>query len=236
MRSRDRLLVILGPAAVRSDYVRAEWQAALVDGKVVTPVLRLGDYGLVPPGVERICTAQTFKPTGPPSRRCRSCSGSSAIPSRRSPRSGVPCPRCQAHFQPRPDDLSALAGALLYDVEHPAVVEGPLRTTVLHGMGGVGKTVLASAFARSSSARRVFGDGIIWMTATPSMPALEIVRSVLLLTGSPIHRDADMAQAVTALRSWLDDRRCLIVLDNAWRMEQAAPIGEALSTVSRLLL
>src|SRR5688572_19359501 len=54
VRSRDRLLVVLGPAAVSSEYVRAEWQAALVDSKVVTPVLRLGDYDLVPPELKNL--------------------------------------------------------------------------------------------------------------------------------------------------------------------------------------
>ncbi|HEX6049857.1 MAG TPA: toll/interleukin-1 receptor domain-containing protein, partial [Gemmatimonadaceae bacterium] len=54
VRSRDRLVVVLGPGAVESDYVRAEWQAALVDSKVVTPVLRLGDYNLVPPELRNL--------------------------------------------------------------------------------------------------------------------------------------------------------------------------------------
>jgi hypothetical protein len=49
VRSRERTVVVIGPAAVKSDYVRAEWQAALVEGKAVTPVLRLGDFDLLPP-------------------------------------------------------------------------------------------------------------------------------------------------------------------------------------------
>ncbi|HEX6052697.1 MAG TPA: NB-ARC domain-containing protein, partial [Gemmatimonadaceae bacterium] len=145
-------------------------------------------------------------------------------------------PEMPAHFQPRPNELSALASTLLYDIDHPAVIDGPLRTTVLHGMGGVGKSVLAAAFARSSTARRVFGDGIIWATATPTMPALEIIRNILLLTGSPLGADATLSEGVTALRSWLDTRRCLIVIDNVWQVDQAAPLGGVLSTVSRLLL
>src|SRR5215207_3578414 len=54
IRQYDRLLVILGPSAVTSDYVRAEWQAALVEGKAVTPILRLGDYELVPPELKNL--------------------------------------------------------------------------------------------------------------------------------------------------------------------------------------
>ena len=44
----DRMLVVIGPLAVTSDYVRAEWQYALVASKVVTPILRLGQYDLLP--------------------------------------------------------------------------------------------------------------------------------------------------------------------------------------------
>lgn len=235
VRSRDRLLVVLGPAAARSDYVRAEWQAALVDGKVVTPVLRLGDYGLVPPELKNL-HCPDVRPGRPPEEAFGELLRILHDPV---PPVGAlkgPVPEMPAHFQPRPDDLSALAGTLLYDIGHPAVIDGPLRTTVLHGMGGVGKSVLAAAFARSSTARRVFGDGIVWVTATPTTTPPELVRSVLLLTGSPVHAEADLAEAVTALRSWLDTRRCLIVVDNVWQVEQAAPIAQALSTVSRLLL
>ena len=34
----------------------------------------------------------------------------------------------------------------------------------VHGMGGIGKTVLASALARSPRVRERFVDGIYWVT------------------------------------------------------------------------
>jgi hypothetical protein len=47
--ARERLLLVVGPKAVTSDYVRQEWQFAWSEAdKVVTPILRLGDYPLVP--------------------------------------------------------------------------------------------------------------------------------------------------------------------------------------------
>lgn len=36
----ERLVVVIGPRALRSDYVRAEWQAALSEQKPVIPLLR----------------------------------------------------------------------------------------------------------------------------------------------------------------------------------------------------
>jgi len=43
IHERDRLVLVVGPAAVTSDYVEAEWREALELGKPVNPVLRLGD-------------------------------------------------------------------------------------------------------------------------------------------------------------------------------------------------
>ncbi len=52
--ARDRFLLIVEPKAASSDYVRQEWQFAWFDEefaakKVVTPVLRSGDYPLAIP-------------------------------------------------------------------------------------------------------------------------------------------------------------------------------------------
>src|SRR5260370_35810328 len=46
--ARERLLLVAGPKAAVSDYVRQEWQFALHADKAVIPVLQQGDYPLVP--------------------------------------------------------------------------------------------------------------------------------------------------------------------------------------------
>src|SRR5574341_264568 len=46
--SRDRLILVIGPKTVQSDYVRPEWQYALTACKIIIPVLRIGDYNLLP--------------------------------------------------------------------------------------------------------------------------------------------------------------------------------------------
>jgi hypothetical protein len=45
---RERLVLVVGPKAAVSHYVRQEWQFALHANKEVTPLLRQGDYPLVP--------------------------------------------------------------------------------------------------------------------------------------------------------------------------------------------
>ena len=51
-------------------------------------------------------------------------------------------------FRPRPDDLTRIAAETLVDLERPVTVTGPERATIVHGMGGAGKSVLAAAFVR----------------------------------------------------------------------------------------
>jgi hypothetical protein len=42
--ARERLVLVVGPKAALSDYVRQEWQFALQADKAATPILRQGDY------------------------------------------------------------------------------------------------------------------------------------------------------------------------------------------------
>src|SRR5437763_4768397 len=46
--AHERLLLVVGPKAAVSDCVRQEWQFTLQADKAVTPILRQGDYPLVP--------------------------------------------------------------------------------------------------------------------------------------------------------------------------------------------
>ncbi|MEI6502002.1 MAG: toll/interleukin-1 receptor domain-containing protein, partial [Armatimonadota bacterium] len=46
--ARDRLVLVVGPDALASEYVEAEWRWAFDFGKPVNPVLRLGDYDTLP--------------------------------------------------------------------------------------------------------------------------------------------------------------------------------------------
>ncbi len=58
--ARDRLLLVVGPSAVSSAYVQQEWQFAWFEAdKVVTPILRQGDYPLAISDWP-CCTARIF--------------------------------------------------------------------------------------------------------------------------------------------------------------------------------
>ena len=46
--ARERLVLDVGQKAIPFDYVQQEWQFVLQADKAVTPILRHGDYSLVP--------------------------------------------------------------------------------------------------------------------------------------------------------------------------------------------
>src|SRR3954447_17206296 len=50
----ERVILVAGPAALASEYVRAEWQYALALSKPVIPVLRAGEMEVLPADVGRV--------------------------------------------------------------------------------------------------------------------------------------------------------------------------------------
>jgi len=86
----------------------------------------------------------------------------------------------------------------------------------VHGMGGIGKSVLAAALARDRKVREAFPDGVIWvgLGSAPDVTALQ----------RRVHRDlgGDGAfetehQGKEALKKQLLDKAVLLILDDVWR-------------------
>ncbi len=235
IRACERLVVVFGPAAAHSEYVRAEWQAALVDEKVVVPIVRTGSFADLP---DELRSLPAFD--GSDRRPFHDVVNelvrvlSEPVPPL-SPLKGA-VPDQPPHFRPRPDDMTHLASALFCDVQGPVVVSGTERVHVLHGMGGSGKSVLAAAFARSTAARRVFVDGVIWAGASPDHFSLDVLRTLLGLLGAPTIQLTTVPEAVSALRRTLAAGRTLVVLDNVWNLEQVEPIVQAMPPSSRVLV
>ncbi len=76
----------------------------------------------------------------------------------------VAVPELPACFLAQPDRIKALRDLLLVDLQKPVVVSGVAARVGLQGMGGIGKSVLASALAHGPEVRRAFPDGIFWIT------------------------------------------------------------------------
>ena len=50
IESVDRVVAVVGPRALLSEYVRSEWDHAVLFAKGIVPILRLGTYDLLPTG------------------------------------------------------------------------------------------------------------------------------------------------------------------------------------------
>lgn len=129
-----------------------------------------------------------------------------------------------AGFIGRDHELRALS-ALLAEAEGGCVTA---RIAVLTGMGGVGKTALAVRWAWA--ARERYPDGQLYAdlrghdTAGRAKP-LEVIAGFLTALGVAAGQvPADEDQASALLRSVLDRRRILVLLDNAADAEQVRPL------------
>jgi WD40 repeat protein len=140
-------------------------------------------------------------------------------------------PELPPEYQDRTERL-LLKEKLLAEDERPVMVVG------LHGMGGVGKTVLAAALASDAEVLRAFPHGIFWFTlgreVTPERLKGLQGQWVEELAGAPF-APADLEQGKDRLRALLRDRACLLVLDDVWDADHAQALA-VLGRMGRLLL
>ncbi len=235
IRASDRVVVVIGPKCVTSDYCRAEWQAALAETRIVNPLIRIGEHELLPPELASLHCPDfrddaNFEDAFKEILRVLT----EPIPPLGALLGGVP--DVPPHFQPRPDASSRLAEQLLIDEKKPVIITGPQRVTVMHGMGGTGKSVLAATFARSTSTRRSFSDGIYWLNADEKAPPLAIAAQLGQLLGDPEYEHTSQSASASQLTRSLAGKGALIVLDNAWHVEQTEALVDALGPACRLLV
>ncbi len=85
-------------------------------------------------------------------------------------------PESPPHFLPRPEELQKLKDIVLSETNQRVVDTGRMRRVGVQGMGGIGKTVLATALALDEEVRRAFRDGVFWLTfgQTPELAALQL--------------------------------------------------------------
>ena len=230
----DRLIAVIGPKAVTSDYVRVEWEHALLFAKGVVPILRCGDYDLVPPELSKF-HCPDFRKEQPHQDSLEELIGILAEP--------VPplcdlrsVPSLPPHFLPRRDELILLGNAVLADIQRPEVVTCAKQKTAIVGMGGMGKSVLAAAFARSTETRRAFTDDVAWISIGQNPDIFSNLRQLGLAFDGKIENYVDLKTARDKLPRVLADKVCLIVLDDIWNVAHAEPFINAIGPRCRLLI
>ena len=163
--ARDRLLLVVGPGVLTSDYVTQEWPFAYFEaGKCVNSIVRLDGrraegsvidgYNLILEDL-KLFHAEDFRDDA----RCDAHLANLIRPLTEAiPSVGklVAVPELPACFIAQPDRIKALRDLLLVDLLKPVVVSGAAARIGLQGMGGIGKSVLASALAYRPEVRLPF--------------------------------------------------------------------------------
>jgi hypothetical protein len=207
----ERLIAIVGPAALASDYVRAEWEHARLFAKGVIDIPRLSPYEDIPQDVARF--------HGPDFRQDAYYGHAlnELVRLLREPLAPIGMltgvPALPAYFVPPVVDLEALRDLVLAVIRRPVTLPSAERLFSIVGMPGSGKSVLAAAFARSSGTRRAFHDsGIVWARVGQHPRLVEVARAIAAAFDEEVGRNAAIAFA--NLQRLLEHRACLIVLDD----------------------
>ncbi|MCX5645228.1 MAG: NB-ARC domain-containing protein [Phycisphaerae bacterium] len=211
--SHDRLILVVGPKAAVSESVRQEWQWALELDKPIIPILRKGDYTHLPGKLSslqcddfrdnaqyRVQLAKLVENLRRPEPPLAMLFGVPSLP---------------PHFLARPDLLRQVKDALLADLKKPVVITGADARVGMHGMGGIGKSVLAVAIARDREVRRSYPDGIIWLTVGQQPDLVRLQHDVARHFGNKEHFDSE-PQGQGVLRRLLTQKAVLLVLDDVW--------------------
>lgn len=230
----DRLLLVAGPAAFTSEYVRDEWRHAYENYKGINIALRLGNYPDLPDQLggfdapdfrddanytERLATLwrQLAEPVAP----IGELHGVPALP---------------PHFLNRPDALDALRALVIADVDKPTLISAEKRTTAVEGMGGIGKSVVATAFAHDRKVRFAFPDGIVWLTVGRTPSLFELYRAVGVALGDDLRNYPDETTARQNAQKMLAGKKCLIILDDVWELTVARAFRDLISGATTRLL
>lgn len=109
------------------------------------------------------------------------------------------------------------------------------RAAGLVGMSGAGKSVLACALARDEQVRQAYPDGIIRLElgSTPDLRARQVQLAEAL--GDLNQSFMDEQQGRARLSELMQDKACLLILDDVWRPEDLGAF-DVLGAHSRLLL
>ena len=229
INARERLILVVGPKAITSDYVTQEWQFAyFAADKCVNPIVRLDGYderrnrvdgySLIPEDL-RLLHAEDFRDNAQFNKHLDNLIRqlSESVPS---VGTLVDVPELPPTYRAQPDRIKALRDLLLPDLHQPVVITGAAARVGVMGMGGIGKSVLASALAHDPQVRRAFQDAIYWIKIG-QQPHLEELQRRLADDLGDAAGFNNLHEGKKELRKLLNDRAALLILDDVWERNHA---------------
>jgi NB-ARC domain len=90
-------------------------------------------------------------------------------------------------------------------------------------MGGIGKTVIATALVRDEEVRKAFPDGVFWVTFGQTPQILTWQSYLAQALGDKQAAFTEIGLAKARLRELFAEKACLLILDDIWRLDDATP-------------
>jgi tetratricopeptide (TPR) repeat protein len=137
------------------------------------------------------------------------------------PRPFIGVPPCMASFTGRADELDRLDAILMSD--KAAAVKQSVGRAAVQGLGGIGKTSLATEYAHRY--RRLYA-GVCWCPGETRMGLLTSLAGLAVTLGFATSDEADVEKAARAALSRLSERRAiwLLVYDNVASPDEVADL------------
>jgi ribosomal protein L39E len=212
----EYMVLVMTPAAMRSEMVRKEWRRARQEGVCVLPVIAKPglDFENLPlwmravhftdPGIDEQWT-RFIGTLGSPCQQKRVPFMVEDLPE---------------DFVARPNEFNELVGRLLNEKQDSAIA----ITAALRGAGGYGKTTLAKALCHNERIQEAFYDGILWVTLgeKPGDLTGRVGDLIEILSGERSGFEGSDA-ATSRLMELLADRHILIVIDDVWNIAHLKP-------------
>ncbi|BAY26879.1 WD repeat protein [Calothrix sp. NIES-2100] len=130
-------------------------------------------------------------------------------------------PELPPHFLPREQELAPLKQKVLSQTKQPVAITGKSRRVGVQGMGGIGKTVLATALARDEEVRKAFPDGVFWITVGQTPQILTWQSYIASALGDLQAAFTEVGLAKARLRELFAEKTCLLILDDTWCLDDA---------------
>jgi WD40 repeat protein len=207
----DVLLAVLTPASYVSEICRAEQIWALDEGRRVIPVLAVAN-ATVPVYLKSLNYREY------PKQKAELLADLSLAPPERKPR---PLLYDTVPNLPQNHVVREMALSDLRDLVFTEGAGANIAVTALAGMGGIGKTVLATALCRDQVVQRAFPDGIAWISIGREWDGdfVTRMREVARALGDDLSGYDSKLACENRYRTILREKAALVVVDDVWNLE-----------------
>ncbi len=130
------------------------------------------------------------------------------------------CPPLPSHYIGRPGIQEAIKNKLI-DTQ-PSTADR-LVISAVKGLGGIGKSVMASAVALDRDVQRTFSDGVLWATLGQKPDSLSHLHNWIRALGDYGKSFTSTESASIYLRTLLLEKKMLLILDDVWALEHLIP-------------